>query len=215
VIGGYDDKVPDNIQTLKALQTLCDKFSFTHTTLDLKSTTPSPDLDVYFLLNFSSSQRTYLLQSPNTIALLYTPRNEHFGIVPVEAMACGLPVLAVNSGGPLETIIDCIEYENGTGILRPPSVDEWAKALDEIVGFDDDRRESIKEAGMKRAQGLFSLETLGGDLDQAAQEAMREGRPGLEDGLLLLIGGIGFVGAISIVGSVLYLYWPADWEPLI
>ena len=40
----------------------------------------------------------------NCSILLYTPAGEHFGIVPLEAMYCGTPVLAVNSGGPLETV---------------------------------------------------------------------------------------------------------------
>ena len=45
---------------------------------------------------------TYVLKS---IALLYTPDREHFGIVPCEAMAMGCPVLAVATGGPLETVV--------------------------------------------------------------------------------------------------------------
>ena len=39
-------------------------------------------------------------------ALLYTPSREHFGIVPCEAMALGTPVIACNSGGPLETVAE-------------------------------------------------------------------------------------------------------------
>ena len=31
--------------------------------------------------------------------------NEHFGIVPLESMYVGTPVIAVASGGPLETIV--------------------------------------------------------------------------------------------------------------
>lgn len=38
------------------------------------------------------------------LGLLYTPDREHFGIVPLESMQMGLPVIAVNSGGPTETI---------------------------------------------------------------------------------------------------------------
>lgn len=39
-------------------------------------------------------------------ALLYPVEDEDFGIVPVEAMGYGLPVIAHRSGGPKETIID-------------------------------------------------------------------------------------------------------------
>jgi glycosyltransferase involved in cell wall biosynthesis len=39
-------------------------------------------------------------------ALLYPVEDEDFGIVPVEAMGYGVPVIAHHSGGPLETIID-------------------------------------------------------------------------------------------------------------
>lgn len=49
----------------------------------------------------------------NAIAILYTPENEHFGIVPIEAMYMvnyiyikKKPVIASNSGGPKESIID-------------------------------------------------------------------------------------------------------------
>lgn len=39
-------------------------------------------------------------------ALIYTSKEEDFGIVPVEAMAVGVPVIAYKSGGVKETIID-------------------------------------------------------------------------------------------------------------
>lgn len=45
-------------------------------------------------------------------ALLYPVEDEDFGMVPVEAMAFGTPVIAHASGGPLETIID-----SQTGLL--------------------------------------------------------------------------------------------------
>lgn len=48
------------------------------------------------------------------LGLLYTPDREHFGIVPLEAMYQQCPVIAVNSGGPKETILHGL-----TGYLCP------------------------------------------------------------------------------------------------
>lgn len=42
----------------------------------------------------------------NAKAFIYPSEHEDFGIVPVEAMAAGTPVIALAQGGPLETIIN-------------------------------------------------------------------------------------------------------------
>jgi len=42
--------------------------------------------------------------------VIYTPPNEHFGIVPIEALEQRRPVIVCDSGGPAETVI-----ENVTG----------------------------------------------------------------------------------------------------
>ena len=62
------------------------------------------------------------------MALLYTPENEHFGIVPVEGMYMKLPVLACKSGGPTESIID-----GETGFLLNSDEKEWAKKMSWIT----------------------------------------------------------------------------------
>ncbi len=51
-------------------------------------------------------------------ALLY-PGREDFGIMPVEAQACGAPVIALGVGGALDTVID-----GTTGCLYEPGGDE-------------------------------------------------------------------------------------------
>jgi glycosyltransferase involved in cell wall biosynthesis len=61
------------------------------------------DLPVTFEVNPSTERLTELYTS--AAALLYTPPNEDWGIVPLEAMACGTPVLAVNAGGPAESVL--------------------------------------------------------------------------------------------------------------
>lgn len=46
--------------------------------------------------------------------------HEDFGIAPVEAQACGTPVIALGLGGTLETVRDIRHHpENGTGVLFP------------------------------------------------------------------------------------------------
>jgi glycosyltransferase involved in cell wall biosynthesis len=51
-------------------------------------------------------------------ALLF-PGEEDFGIVPLEAMACGTPVVAYAAGGALETLVD-----GETGVLYQPQTDD-------------------------------------------------------------------------------------------
>ncbi|KAI8552983.1 hypothetical protein RHMOL_Rhmol06G0309800 [Rhododendron molle] len=55
-------------------------------------------------------------------------KDEHFGIVPLEAMAAYKPVIACNSGGPVETI------KNGmTGFLCGPSPQEFSSAMEKFI----------------------------------------------------------------------------------
>ncbi len=53
----------------------------------------------------------------NCIATIYIPIDEDFGISPVESMAAGKPVIGINEGGVIETIVP-----NVTGALIPAPV---------------------------------------------------------------------------------------------
>lgn len=169
--GGYDNAQEDNRSTLRANQALCDTLGLSHYTLENTTSPPPPkDVDVLFILNFTTEQRSALLLSPRTLALLYTPTNEHFGIVPIEAMACGLPVLACNTGGPTETVVD-FSNDGATGCLRPPTPEEWAPALAALVNLTDDERRRVSKNGKNRVRDNFSSATLGRELDAACREA--------------------------------------------
>jgi len=62
-------------------------------------------------------------------ALLF-PGHEDFGIVPVEAQACGTPVIALGQGGATETILPASSSQEGTGLLfAEQSVDALCEAI--------------------------------------------------------------------------------------
>jgi alpha-1,3/alpha-1,6-mannosyltransferase len=77
---------------------------------------------VRFLPSITDKRRNELLNECQ--CLLYTPSNEHFGIVPLEAALASKPVIACKSGGPLETVVD-----GRTGFLREPDAAQWADAV--------------------------------------------------------------------------------------
>ncbi|KIK03979.1 glycosyltransferase family 4 protein [Laccaria amethystina LaAM-08-1] len=179
IAGGYDPRLEDNDRVLMQLQSITNTHALTWNVvspskLPFKTSRSNPNPDVLFLLNFTTAQRTALLRSPSTIALLYTPANEHFGIVPVEAMACGLPVLACDSGGPIETIVNSPEDEF-TGWLKTPEADVWADALTEILDLSPEDREALGRRARKRAEDMFSMDAMARGLEEALKEAVGMG----------------------------------------
>ena len=134
------------------------------------------DPSVLFLLNFTTAQRSALLTSKSTLALLYTPANEHFGIGPVEAMYCGVPVLACNSGGPTESILD--KDGERTGWLREPDPEIWADTLLEMVNMSPDERRALTERAKLRATELFSMDAMASGIESALREAAAMGPVG-------------------------------------
>ena len=78
-----------------------------------------------FLKNCAQDVKAALIE--HSIGLVYTPTNEHFGIVPLEGMALGRPVIAHNSGGPMETVIPKVN-----GFLCN-NWEEFGEAMRELV----------------------------------------------------------------------------------
>ena len=158
--GGYDSRVLENREHLKELQDLCDELGLKHQTLFRNDYSKVGDIDlngteITFLPSISQETKTILLQ--NSLGLIYTPSNEHFGIVPIEAMSQGLPVIAMNSGGPKETVTDGV-----VGYLCEPDAEDLAQFINKLL-FQG--KVEMGEAGKKRVNSLFSLKVFGNQLN--------------------------------------------------
>lgn len=87
------------------------------------------------------------------IAVVPSTAPESFGLVAVEAMAAGLPVVASAQGGLVEIVRD-----GETGLLAPPGdAEALARALARL-GRDAMLRERLGAAGSRYARDEFSLE---------------------------------------------------------
>lgn len=87
--------------------------------------------------------------------LVYVPVDEPFGLVPLEAMVCGTPVVASNHGGPLESVV------NGETGLHVDPFDPRAIAEAVAALYDSEaRRRDMGAAGVRRVRGQFGLESF-------------------------------------------------------
>jgi glycosyltransferase involved in cell wall biosynthesis len=78
-------------------------------------------------------------------ALLFLPKAESFGIIGLEALALGVPVIAHRVDGLPETLGDCAFW------VEKPEADAVRDALSRIDGLSDAEYRSWQERGLRRA----------------------------------------------------------------
>ncbi len=83
---------------------------------------------------------------------VHTCKNESFGLSVLEASAAGLPVVAVNEGGPREIIADGV-----SGLLVDANPTALADAIGVLAG-NSELREQMGQAGQQRAAANYSWE---------------------------------------------------------
>jgi alpha-1,3/alpha-1,6-mannosyltransferase len=162
IAGGYDLRSAENFGYHKELVELAKSLgleSFTAKNIITALSAP-PEIPVLFLLSIPSSLKASLLRSARL--LVYTPSNEHFGIVPLEAMLSHVPVLAANTGGPKETVV-----EGETGWLREPgNVEQWAAVMDKVLNQMSKKDVArMGKAGADRVKANFGQAKMGESLD--------------------------------------------------
>jgi len=146
--GGYDARLAENVEHLHELKELARSEGISS--------------NVTFVPSFSDEQRAGLLAG--CVAVLYTPQNEHFGIVPLEGMAAGRAVIACNSGGPLESIVD-----KHTGFLCDPDPMSWADAMQQLLN-DSSLATSMGIKARAHVQRKFSRVAMGQSLGKVVEK---------------------------------------------
>lgn len=194
IAGGWDQRLQDNVKTYKHLTRMCATLGLT-----FGDALPST-AQVIFLCNISDDEKLALLRSKNSLALLYTPPEEHFGIVPLEAMACSLPVIACNHGGPKESI----EHEV-TGFLLPSqNVTAWVEAMAAVTR--PGAKDRMGKAGAEQVVQRFSRSSMATTLDMEVREVFSLARPWAEtetqDGLLRIAFTLFMIFMLTLVFAI-------------
>ncbi|MBO9397628.1 glycosyltransferase [Shimia sp. R9_2] len=93
---------------------------------------------------------------------------EDFGMVPVEAQACGTPVIAFGVGGSAETVRG-LDKGDPTGVLyNEQSIPSLLGAVDQFLAVEDD----IKPKAVRRHAESFRKEVFQKKMQQLVEEIM-------------------------------------------
>ncbi len=126
---------------------------------------------VHFLGRVPHSRLPAVLRAADLL-LLTTEPPESFGIVLIEAMACGLPTIATEYPG-VRAVVD----EDETGILVPPGdPDAVANGIRRLVDAGPSGRAQMGIAGREKAERLWSWPSLLDRMDRAYAAAIAERR---------------------------------------
>jgi glycosyltransferase involved in cell wall biosynthesis len=87
--------------------------------------------------------------------VVYAPYLEPFGLVPLEAMACGTPIGAVKEGGMRETVI-----HNETGLLTEREESSFADAVGRLL-LDNKKIDEMSKKSIEYVQLFWTVEHAG------------------------------------------------------
>jgi D-inositol-3-phosphate glycosyltransferase len=106
-------------------------------------------------------------------AVLCVPWYEPFGIVPLESMASGVPVVASAVGGMLDSVVDGV-----TGLhVAPREPQAIARAAGDLLAARE-RRKQMGVAGVRRARELYSWERVAADTLDVYRSLVQSARRG-------------------------------------
>ncbi|MEA2175641.1 MAG: hypothetical protein QOD00_3233 [Blastocatellia bacterium] len=128
------------------------------------------DLDVHaeIKINVSDEQVVQLLNS--ALMMVYAPRLEPFGYAPLEANACGLPVIAVAEGGVRETVVN-----RANGLLVSPQPQAIAEAIQSLID-DKEYAAQLGENGCRMVRERWSINCAIDNLEKNLAEVLDRAR---------------------------------------
>jgi len=91
---------------------------------------------------------------------------EPFGLTPIEAMACGTPVIAVKEGGFKESVV-----HDQTGRLVERDLREFSKAISQLLAEPDVQR-SMGQKGISAVRDFWTLKHAGERLEAHLRKAL-------------------------------------------
>lgn len=161
-----------------------------------------------FLLSVPNALKQLLLNSAKL--LVYTPSNEHFGIVPLEAMLSGVPVLAANTGGPTETVV-----EGETGWLRDPEqIDEWTKVMDQVLNkMSKAELAQMNRNGVSRVRDNFADTQMAARLEAIFAEIDNPRRSSILGSLLAYLISAVVVSMGAALGILIFMHIKGSKQP--
>jgi rhamnosyl/mannosyltransferase len=112
---------------------------------------------VHFVGHIPEENLPAYYQACDIFCLPSVSKAEAFGIVQVEAMACGKPVISTTLGNG----VDYVNQDGITGMTAPPDdADALAEKINLLLG-DDSLRQKLGRQARERATDEFSLEKMG------------------------------------------------------
>jgi D-inositol-3-phosphate glycosyltransferase len=102
-------------------------------------------------------------------AVVCVPWYEPFGIVPLEAMAVGVPVVATAVGGQIDSVVHGV-----TGVHVPPrDPSALATALRDLLA-DPARRGELGRQGLRRARRLYGFDRIAASTREVYEDVVAE-----------------------------------------
>ena len=111
---------------------------------------------VFFLGRIPDEELAFYYHAAEVFCLPSVERSEQFGLVQLEAMACGRPVVSCE----LHNGVTYVNQHGVTGIVVPPRDPQaLASAINTLLN-DSELRARMGDAGYRRATSEFSLERM-------------------------------------------------------